>query len=303
MNLKNRCDIIKFLDRHYNDVYRHSMTDKRFFVSDLDGTLLRSDGTLSAYSRNNLERLLADGLQFTVASARSVQAIQPVLGDLPLQMPIIEFNGAIISDLATGHHEIINEIESSITSEILAMVQNNGFSPFISTSNDTKDLLYYCNISNEGMELYLKNRIDNKDNRLYKVKRLNESLSDRVICFTIINRKNKLIDLKSEVVERYGIHLANQFMENPYSPGWYWLTLFDSHATKDQAILKLMDRYGFSADNLTVFGDNANDIRMFKLASKAIAVENAKDELKKHATDIIGMNEDDSVVRYLIANK
>ena len=89
-------------------------------------------------------------------------------------------------------------------------------------------------------------------------------------------------------------------MENPYSPGWYWLTVFDSHATKDQAIMELMDRYGFTADNLTVFGDNDNDIGMFKLASRAIAVANAKDELKRYADQIIGLNDDDSVVRYLV---
>ena len=40
------------------------------YVSDVDHTLLDSAGTLSDYSRATLNRLLAQGLRFTVASAR-----------------------------------------------------------------------------------------------------------------------------------------------------------------------------------------------------------------------------------------
>ena len=61
------------------------------YVSDLDGTLLRSDATLSVFSRDTLTRLLSEGLLFTVASARSVASIRPILAGLKLPLPIIEF--------------------------------------------------------------------------------------------------------------------------------------------------------------------------------------------------------------------
>lgn len=89
-------------------------------------------------------------------------------------------------------------------------------------------------------------------------------------------------------------------MENQYSPGWYWLTAHDYRATKDQGIKTVLDRLGFSPNELTVFGDNANDIKMFKLAGKAIAVNNATQELKSYASEVIGSNEEDSVVKYII---
>jgi hydroxymethylpyrimidine pyrophosphatase-like HAD family hydrolase len=54
------------------------------YVSDLDGTLLQSDASLSSVSENALREMLADGLLFTVASARSVVAIQQMLRGLPL---------------------------------------------------------------------------------------------------------------------------------------------------------------------------------------------------------------------------
>ena len=48
-----------------------------------------------------------------------------------------------------------------------------------------------------------------------------------------------------------------------------------------------------------VFGDSLNDISMFEIADESFAVANARDELKKIATHIIGSNEEDSVVDLL----
>ena len=84
------------------------MGEKVFYISDLDGTLLRSDASLSSYSKSCLNEMIADGLQFTVASARSVVSMRHILDGLEISLPIIEFNGAFISDLKTGYHEVIN---------------------------------------------------------------------------------------------------------------------------------------------------------------------------------------------------
>jgi len=42
-----------------------------------------------------------------------------------------------------------------------------------------------------------------------------------------------------------------------------------------------------------------NDISMFQIADECYAVENAVDELKQIATDVIGSNEDNGVARWL----
>ena len=49
------------------------------YVSDVDHTLLDSAGSLSSYSRETLNRLLAEGLRFTVASARSCASLRHLL--------------------------------------------------------------------------------------------------------------------------------------------------------------------------------------------------------------------------------
>jgi len=88
-------------------------------------------------------------------------------------------------------------------------------------------------------------------------------------------------------------------MENPYSKGWFWLTVHDRKATKDKAILELIEMYDFDLQRLIVFGDNENDITMFKLAPQSIAVDSVTVELKKYATSIIGSNNEDRGVSSL----
>src|SRR5690554_6856541 len=85
--------------------------DMTLYISDLDGTLLNGQAELSPVSRNLLKEMIADGLCFTVASARSVYSISQMLKGLSLNLPVIEFNGAFISDLETGRHDIVNAID------------------------------------------------------------------------------------------------------------------------------------------------------------------------------------------------
>jgi len=274
--------------------------ENRLYISDLDGTLLRNDATLSDYSKTKIQELVRNGVHFSVASARSVVAIQKMFDGVKLNLPVVEFNGAFISDLGTGYHEVINDIDKSITSEILSLSSKQGCLPFISSFNGTEDCLYYGSILNEGMEWYLNDRKKAQDKRLREVSDLQESLNDNIVCFTIIGREAPLAEVQMRMYDSFKNLVELHLMENQYSPGWYWLTAHDHRATKDQGIKIVLDRLGISPDKLTVFGDNANDIKMFKLADKSIAVDNATNELKSYASEIIGSNEQDSVVKYIV---
>lgn len=71
-------------------------------------------------------------------------------------------------------------------------------------------------------------------------------------------------------------------------------------ASKSNAIKQLKSL--LKCDHLVVFGDGKNDIDMFDLANESYAVENAHEDLKKRATDIILSNEADGVAKWLEEN-
>jgi len=269
------------------------------YVSDLDGTLLRDDTYLSEPAGAALARLIGDGLVFSVASARSVASMRPLLRGLRLNLPVIEFNGAFLSDLESGRHEIVNAIAPDVARDVYATIMRSGMSAFVSTFDGTADRLHFREPANDGERHYVANRKLHNDPRLRPTGDPAEGLGEEVVCLTVIDAPEPLAELEAAIAERFGGQVEMHFFENRYSPGWHWLTIHDRRASKDQAIRLLAERYDLGDHELVVFGDHLNDLKMFRIAAHAIAVANAHPELKRHATRLIGPNEEDSVVRFI----
>ena len=109
--------------------------EKIIYISDLDGTLLRDDATLSEYSKNKLIELLEAGVNLTIASARSRYSTRPILGEIPFRLPVVEINGALVSDYITGEHIFINNIDDGIVPEIYSAILAHNCLPFVTTYN------------------------------------------------------------------------------------------------------------------------------------------------------------------------
>jgi hydroxymethylpyrimidine pyrophosphatase-like HAD family hydrolase len=172
--------------------------------------------------------------------------------------------------------------------------------PFISTFNGTEDRLYYHSLPNDGMQWYCDNRRLAGDRRLCQVDRLQGVFADNVVAFTVINTRQQLINLAMKMREDFSDQLQMHFFENPYSPPWHWLTIHDKKACKSEAVRELLSYTGFELKDLVVFGDNLNDVNMFKMSPRAVAVSNASDQIKRLSTEVIGANTDDSVVKYVM---
>jgi Cof subfamily protein (haloacid dehalogenase superfamily) len=276
------------------------MQNQKLFVSDLDGTLLQGDGTLSTYSRKALTKLLDAGVHFTVASARAWGEIVPVLGDLPLSLPVIAINGAYLTDYATGNHLAINHIENDFAAAIYQHILEGQLQPFIVTHNGTEDCLYWQDLKNEQMQWYHDILHVHKDKRIRQIEDLKHALAEKVIAFAVMGPPEHVKALSEMLADEYPGLLENFLFENPYSPGHWWLTIHDERACKSKAIRTLAEMTGHDLNNLTVFGDHINDIKMLQLAGKGVTVANAEPEVKAIADEIIGSNDDDAVVRYIL---
>ena len=71
------------------------------YLSDLDGTLLRPDQTLSAYTCAVIDRLVSAGVHFSYATARSIETADKVTRGIRVALPVIVQNGTFIVDSAT----------------------------------------------------------------------------------------------------------------------------------------------------------------------------------------------------------
>ena len=269
------------------------------YVSDLDGTLLTATATLSTYTQDTLRRLLALGLPFTIATSRSVSSVGPIFRDVALPLPVIELNGAYITDLATGRHLIANSLPADLATGLLEMILARNIKPLVSSYDGEDDHVYFTTDVNQGIQWYIDDAERNEDGRWHSCSDLMETLNEQVMRFTLIETQSRLTELAAELTQLFPNRLDMHLFENPYQPDWYWLTLQDRQATKANGIRDLQKLHGLHNYKLTVFGDHNNDISMFQLADVAIATANATPELQRYATEIIGHHSEDSVVKYL----
>jgi len=68
-------------------------------VCDIDGTLLDSNNKLSQKNIQAVRNFIERGGKFTVASGRTLAAMNEIRSAIPFNMPVISVNGAIISRL------------------------------------------------------------------------------------------------------------------------------------------------------------------------------------------------------------
>lgn len=275
------------------------MTRASLYVSDMDGTLLRDDATLSGFARETLTRLLGDGLPLTVASARSGETMREILGDLPLQLPIVEFNGAILSDFGSGRRMAVHDIESEPKRRLLDLMQSHGHLPFLSTYDGQTDRLYYGETTNDGAAWYLRDRIAAGDPRLTRRDSPDQGLQDQVVCMTLVDSEERIRSMESLIRNGCSQGISVHCFQAKYEVGWYWMTVQSDRATKEHAVRALMAEIGCDAGQVATFGDEVNDVGMLEVAGRGIAMANAVPEVMAVADQVIGSNQDDSVVRFL----
>jgi 5-amino-6-(5-phospho-D-ribitylamino)uracil phosphatase len=272
------------------------------YVSDLDSTLADRRGKLSAFSRRQLNALLEAGLTFTVASARSVHTLAPILEGLALRLPVAELNGAFITDLKTRQPLVCHALASEIAEATIGWALASELPPFVSTYWGGRQHLYPpLVLANAGIAWYDTSRRAAKDQRLRPACDPRRRLAEPIVQLTLIGRERSLVPI-ARAIEAGFPGLSHSVMyENPYQRGWHWLTVQSPFANKGHALRALAEAAGVALAATTVFGDEINDVPMFQAAGRGVAVANAVPALAAIAHEMIGPHHEDSVVRYLIA--
>jgi 5-amino-6-(5-phospho-D-ribitylamino)uracil phosphatase len=276
----------------------------RLFVSDLDGTLADRDARLSPYCRRQLTQLLDAGLTFSVATARSVHTLAPILAGLPLRLPVVELNGAFITDLETRSPLICHALAVDVAEAAIDWALSSGVPPFVSTFARGRQHLYPPRaLANAGIAWFDRSRRAARDERLRAACDPRAVLSEDVVCLTLIAEQARLVPIARAIAAAFPGRANTLLYENAYQRGWFWLTVQSELASKAHALRTLAEGAGIDLSQTTVFGDEINDIPMFELAGHGVAVDNAIDELKCIAHEIIEPHHTDSVVRYLLASR
>ena len=267
---------------------------KTLYVSDLDGTLLRSDQKTSVYTNQIVNDLVSRGMLFSYATARSYNTSHKVTEGMTAPFPLIVYNGAFVRDNATGEMLLKNFFEKDEAERLIRELIAHGISPIVYAFVDGIERFSYNvhTMNADVKEFVLSRKGDSRDRPVTDTE---EHVRGDVFYVTCIGEPEELMPF----YEKYDPLYHCVYQKDIYS-GDQWLEIMPKAASKAAAILQL--KALLDCDRLVVFGDGMNDLDMFRVANEAYAVENAVPELKAAATGIIGANDDDGVARWLASH-
>ena len=263
---------------------------KTLYLTDLDGTLLRSEERTSDATNRIINDLVGQGLVFSYATARSYQTAHKVTLGLNADFPVIVYNGAMVVDNVSGNFLIKNFFRDEIIHVINDLIQHNVFPIVYAFIDGVEKFSYIFEKCSPEEKAFLNTRKnDRRDNPVITETDLT---TGEIFYITCIDSPEKLEPLYHKYANNY--HCI--FQEDIYTKH-HWLEIMPKAASKANAIRQLKDYLG--CQKVVVFGDGKNDIDMFEMADEAYAVSNAVEELKQISTGVIGSNNEDAVAKWL----
>ena len=250
--------------------------------SDLDGTLLNENGTVSEETKEMIEKLKKAGIKFFIATGRSFLAMKRFYDHLELDTEIVNYNGAVIHN-SDGDKIFELTLDDSVARELIDYGRKNN--------------LYYHGFSNEkwyledyndtakayGAKSQLQENIINFDNM--------PKLDFNKMMFINDAETTKIVD--SYVIEKY----KNKIYKGLSSPTF--LEIMNPDVSKGNAVKFLLEKYGFQPDEVIAFGDAENDLEMLFSVKYGVAMENANDEVKSKVNYIAPKNTENGVALFL----
>ena len=270
------------------------------FVSDLDGTLLMPDGRLSDFGRATLADLTARGVPFTVASGRTFSSIRKALGSTKLNLPVISSDGALISSFDSPTPLHLWAMDEDPLETLIADLLERGLTPLLDVWDGKENFLLSEGPSNPVEQWYH----DHKGSEEFYLWRhepgLKRTPGSKVISVTLLDRPEWLESLREELEGKYGAWFKSDYLVLKEVEDGAALWIQHREARKENALEILGRMLGYEGSQVVVFGDELNDLGMFGREWHAVAVGNAREELKDKAREIIGHHGDDAVLRYVL---
>lgn len=252
----------------------------KMVVTDLDDTLLNSEGKISEKDREAVMKAQKMGVKFILASGRPTFAMKHIADELELHRYgsyILSYNGAIITSW-DDKKEILNE---SLSKEDLHKLYDFSHRHKVHIITYLDDEIVS---ETESEYIDVERKLTGMPHKI--VPSFKECVDrDGVKCIMLEEPKYlKEVEgkLKDELGEDYTIAISKPF----------FLEITKKGMDKGNSLKKLAERLGITTDEIIAVGDSYNDISMLQIAGKSVAVRNAKPEILEMVDYVTASNND-----------
>ena len=272
------------------------MKTQTLYISDLDGTLLDNRSVVSPCSTEIINSLLQKGMLFTVATARTPATVVPLLQQLNLNIPAVLMNGAALYDIRRKQYIRANGFTDDSALQYIELLEKRELTPFVYRIDDNKLRTFHKPLSNDMQRDFKRLRENTPYKDFILVDSYREPLLDRPPLFIlVIDRFDRLETAAAEIgrTGKCSIFCYRDNADNEYGN----LEIYPQGVSKASTTQQIVD--SLNPWEVVAFGDNLNDLPLFRLADRRYAPKNAMDEVKRQATAIIPDNNHDGVARFL----
>jgi Cof subfamily protein (haloacid dehalogenase superfamily) len=252
----------------------------RVVASDLDGTLVRSDGTISERTRRALRCAEAAGALVIFVTGRPPRWMKPIVEATGASGLAICGNGAVVYDLGSGRivreHALQSESAARLVTALREALPGVQFA--------VESGLRF------GHEPAYQPGWPTPDHRVAEVEELiAESVSKLLV---------KHPDRPPEEIHEQVVAIAGDQAVVTYS-GNVLLEISGAGVSKASTLAALCVEQGHDPAEVLAFGDMPNDIPMLEWAGHGVAVGNAHEQVLAIADEVTASNDEDGVARVL----
>jgi 5-amino-6-(5-phospho-D-ribitylamino)uracil phosphatase len=263
------------------------MKDPWLIALDVDGTVLRQDGSVGESTVQQVARLTKLGHEVTLATGRSVTTTLPVLEQLKISPRyVVCSNGAITlkKDPAQPSGYARAYIETFDPSEVLRTVRASLEGANFAVE-DESGMFRFTGMFPDGALGFAR--------ELVTFEELFSRPATRVV---VVSPEHAVEDFLS-VVEKLGLHRVS------YNVGWTaWLDIAPDGVNKSTALERVRNLLDIPRSRVIAIGDGRNDIDMLAWASeegRGVAMGQSPPEVIQAASETTTSDLDDGVAAFL----
>jgi Cof subfamily protein (haloacid dehalogenase superfamily) len=254
------------------------MTRIALVVSDVDGTLLTKDKTLTADAKRAVQRLRDAGIGFTITSSRPTVGMRFLIEPLGITLPVGPFNGSSIVDPQMKPVEQ-HLIPLHAAQRSLAVLNEFGADIWLFTNEQ------WLTRNRDGEYVALEKRAIRTD----------PTIIDDFSPY--LGKACKIVGASSDEARLQRCEITMQealgAMATAVRSQTYYLDVTPPGRDKGTFVQAMANRLDISTDAVATIGDMQNDLVMFRTSGISIAMGNATDDVKKVATHVTTSNENE----------
>jgi Cof subfamily protein (haloacid dehalogenase superfamily) len=262
-------------------------TCKGLFITDFDGTLLRSDGTFSQRDLDALETLAQHGVKTAIATGRSLYSFNSSPGrELPVDYVIFSSGAGVISQ---PENKLLykKNLSSEMVKYTLEFMQASSFDFMLHHAVPDNHRYVYRRLNGRNTDFETRiNRYREFGTKLNSMSQ--KGFGEAAQFLAVIPPKETDDALKFARNGLPGLSVIRS--TSPLDHKSTWIELFHPEVSKSKTAAWLASRLNLDAANIAAIGNDYNDQDLLEWAALSFVVKNAPEDLKSRFRQVASNN-------------